>query len=247
MAPKNKTDDVEDKTEKTASKKNATKKSKAPAPKETKKAEHKKEAPVKQEKKAETAAPQKKKKAEPVVEEEKAEEKVESAAPAEETKAAEEVKPERPFTTVKPKPLPRPVEKSTLDLDDETKRLLLARKSNKASLPKFNRLDSHKNKSLGISWRKPKGHHSQLRRQRKAKGSLVKIGFGSPAAVRGLHASGYEEVMVFRPEDVKGIKKTQAIRVSGGVGRKKQAEIEKAAKELNIRVLNPLNVFEGAQ
>jgi large subunit ribosomal protein L32e len=139
------------------------------------------------------------------------------------------------------------VEKSTIEMDDETKRLLLARKGNKASLPKFNRLDSHKNKSLGVNWRKPKGHHCQLRRQRKAKGSLVKIGFGSPAAVRGLHASGYEEVLVFKPQDVQGIKKTQAVRVAGGVGRKKQLEIEKAAKELNIRVLNPINVFEEVQ
>jgi len=85
-----------------------------------------------------------------------------------------------------------------------------------------------------------------MRRQRKAKGSLVKVGFGSPAAVRGLHASGYEEVLVHRPQDVQGITKAQAIRIAGGVGRKKQAEIEKAAKELNIKVLNPLNTFEEA-
>ncbi len=136
------------------------------------------------------------------------------------------------------------MEKSNLDLDDETRRLLAARKSNKASLPEFNRIDSHKNKSLAKSWRKPKGHHSQLRRQRKAKGSLVKIGFGSPAAVRGLHSSGYEEVLVYRPADVQGITKTQAIRIGKSVGRKKQLEIEKVAKELNVKVLNPLNVFE---
>lgn len=175
----------------------------------------------------------------------KAEEKpVEAEKPVEPVVEAEEEKPEKPFTTKKPRPLPRPVEKTTLDLDEETRRLLGARKANKASLPEFNRIDSHKNKSLKVSWRKPKGHHSQLRRQRKAKGSLVKIGFGSPAAVRGLHASGYEEVLVHRPLDVQGITKTQAIRVAGGVGKKKQAEIEKAAKELNIKVLNPLNTFE---
>lgn len=174
----------------------------------------------------------------------KAEEKpVEAEKPVEPVEVEEE-KPEKPFTTKKPRPLPRPVEKTTLDLDEETRRLLGARKANKASLPEFNRIDSHKNKSLKLSWRKPKGHHSQLRRQRKAKGSLVKIGFGSPAAVRGLHASGYEEVLVHRPQDVQGITKTQAIRVAGGVGKKKQAEIEKAAKELNIKVLNPLNTFE---
>ncbi len=229
MAPKKKVEDVEVKEDTKATKKNASKKAKAPV---QKKAEPK-AAPVKEETK-----PEKKKKAE-VVEEEPVTPVEEKAEAREEEKA-----PKKPFTTSKPRPVARPVEKSTLDLDDETWRLLAARKSNKASLPAFNRIDSHKNKSLAKSWRKPKGHHSQLRRQRKAKGSLVKIGFGSPAAVRGLHASGYEEVLVHRPADVQGITKTQAIRIGKAVGRKKQLEIEKVAKELNIKVLNPLNVFE---
>ena len=227
MAPKKKVEDVE------APVKEAKAEKKQPAPKKAakapaKKAEPKAKAPAKHEKP--------KKKAEPKAEEKPVEKKEEPVA--------EEEKPKKTFTMTKPRPLPRPVEKSTLDLDEETRRLLGARKTNKASLPEFNRIDSHKNKSLKLSWRKPKGHHSQLRRQRKAKGSLVKVGFGSPAAVRGLQSSGYEEVLVHRPQDIQGITKTQAIRVAGGVGRKKQAEIEKAAKELNIKVLNPLNTFE---
>ena len=227
MAPKKKVEDVE------APVKEAKAEKKQPAPKKAakapaKKAEPKAKAPAKHEKP--------KKKAEPKAEEKPVEKKEEPVA--------EEEKPKKTFTMTKPRPLPRPVEKSTLDLDEETRRLLGARKTNKASLPEFNRIDSHKNKSLKLSWRKPMGHHSQLRRQRKAKGSLVKVGFGSPAAVRGLHSSGYEEVLVHRPQDIQGITKTQAIRVAGGVGRKKQAEIEKAAKELNIKVLNPLNTFE---
>ena len=208
-----------------------TEKKAAPKKKVTKEAPATKEAGTKKK-----AAPKKEKvEAKPVEEEVKTEE-----APKEE-KAAKKA------PTVKPKPLPRPVEKSTIELDDETRRLLEARRVNKASLPSFNRIDSHKKKKLKVAWRKPKGHHSQFRRQRKAKGSLVKIGFGSPALVRGLHASGYEEVLVYRPADVQNIAKNQAIRVGGTVGKKKQAEIEKIAKELNIRVLNPLNIFEEVQ
>ncbi|MDI6896089.1 50S ribosomal protein L32e [Methanocella conradii] len=175
---------------------------------------------------------------------EKVEAKAEEKA---EVEAKEQKKaPEKPFTTKKPRPLPRPVEKSTLELDEETRRLLNARKANKASLPKFHRIDAHKKKKLALSWRKPRGHHCKMRRQIKAKGSIVKVGFGSPAAVRGLHASGYEEVLVYRPEDVHGLSKRQAIRIARTVGRKKQEEIEKVAKELNIKVLNPLNAFEEA-
>jgi large subunit ribosomal protein L32e len=65
--------------------------------------------------------------------------------------------------------------------------------------------------------------------------------------VNGFHPSGYQEVLVHKPEDVKGITKTQAIRIGGTVGKKKQLEIEKIAKEQNIKVLNPLNTFQGAQ
>jgi large subunit ribosomal protein L32e len=147
--------------------------------------------------------------------------------------------------TVKPRPLPRPVEKSTLELDDETKRLLNARKVNKRHFPEFRRVDAHKKDCLAPNWRRSKGHHSQTRR--KAKGPTVKIGYGSPAKVNGFHPSGYQEILVYKPADVNGIEKTQAIRVAGTVGKKKQLEIEKIAREQNVKVLNPLNVFEGAQ
>jgi len=149
--------------------------------------------------------------------------------------------------TAKPRPLPKPVEKSTLELDDETKRLLKARKANKASHPYFRRIDAHKKDCLAPNWRRSKGHHSQTRRQAKCKGAVVKVGFGSPAKVNGYHPSGYEEVLVYRPSEVAGIAKTQAIRVAGTVGRKKQLEIERVAREQSVKVLNPLNVFEGAQ
>jgi large subunit ribosomal protein L32e len=147
----------------------------------------------------------------------------------------------------KPRPLPRPVEKSTLELDDETKRLLNARKVNKRHFPEFRRIDAHKKDCLAPNWRRSKGHHSQTRRKAKSKGATVKIGYGSPALVHGFHPSGYEEVLVYKPSDVAGIEKTQAIRVAGTVGRRKQTEIERVAREQNVKVLNPLNTFEEAQ
>lgn len=147
----------------------------------------------------------------------------------------------------KARPIARPPEKSELELDDETRRLLLARKKNKASLPHFRRPNWHMKAKFSLSWRKPRGGHSKMRRQVKAKGSIVKIGFGSPAKVNGLHPSGYEEVLVYRPDDIKTVTKKQAIRIGGTVGKKKQMEIEKLAKELSIKVLNPLNTFEEAQ
>src|SRR5271157_5568384 len=122
MASKKKVEDVEAREDKKAVK--ASKKANAPAPKETKKAGQKAKAPVKEE-----AKPQKKKKAEPV-EEAKVEETAEAITPETSKEAKEEeAAQKKPFTTARPKPLPRPVEKSTLDLDEETKRLRAAMES----------------------------------------------------------------------------------------------------------------------
>ncbi|HMK46879.1 MAG TPA: 50S ribosomal protein L32e [Methanocella sp.] len=180
------------------------------------------------------------------VEEANVEEKTE-AAESKKLKGARKESEKVAAPSLRSRPMARPVEKSTLELDPETRKLLTARKSNKASHPAFNRIDSHKKIKLDQSWRRPRGHHAQLRRKNKAKGASVKIGYGSPAKVHGYHPSGYQEVLVYRPEDVKGITKTQAIRIGGTVGRKKQLEIEKLAKEQNIKILNPLNTFEEVQ
>ena len=181
----------------------------------------------------------------------KVEETVEAGKPeVVETKKVKGVRKESAGTAMlmaKPRPLPRPVEKSTLELDDETRRLLNARKTNKASHPSFRRVDAHKKDCLAPNWRRSKGHHSQTRSQAKPKGAVVKIGYGSPALINGYHPSGYEEVLVHKPADVASIVKTQAIRIAGTVGRKKQLEIERVAREQNVKVLNPLNTFEGAQ
>jgi len=179
--------------------------------------------------------------------------KVEKAEKPEVTEEAKKVKGVRKEAaraagpTAKPRPLPRPQEPSTLELDPETRRLLNARKTNKASFPEFRRIDSHKKDKLDPSWRRPRGHHAQLRRKKKAKGAFVKAGYGSPALVSGFHPSGYREVLVHRPADVAGIAKTEAIRIGRTVGRRKQLEIERVAREQNVKVLNPLNTFEEVQ
>lgn len=70
---------------------------------------------------------------------------------------------------------------------------------------------------------------------------MVEIGYGGPALVRGLHPSGFEEVMVYNVDGLETINpKTQAARIGGTVGVKKRIAIENRAKELGIRVLNKL-------
>jgi len=126
-------------------------------------------------------------------------------------------------------------------LSDVKKRLLKVRKKQKSKKPAFRRHDSHKKKRVGESWRRPRGIHNKLRSGIAAKGTLVQIGYRSPNEVRGLHPSGYEEVLVHRPSDVEKVDTTtQAIRVSGKVGTKKRLDIEERAEELGIKILNPM-------
>ena len=84
----------------------------------------------------------------------------------------------------------------------ETKRLIRVRTAKGAV---FKRDGFGKKKQLSDSWRKPRGQHNKQREQKKAKGNLPKPGFGSPVAVRGMHPSGFFEVLVFTEKDLENL------------------------------------------
>ncbi|MCZ7380398.1 MAG: 50S ribosomal protein L32e [Candidatus Methanoperedens sp.] len=120
------------------------------------------------------------------------------------------------------------------------KRLLNVRKKQKSKKPEFKQTDSHKKKKLADYWRKPDGIHNKTRYALKGKTPLVEAGYGSPAAVRGLHPSGFEEVLVRTPKDIEALKVgRQAARIARTVGSRKRAIIEKKAAELGLKILNP--------
>jgi large subunit ribosomal protein L32e len=128
----------------------------------------------------------------------------------------------------------------TFVLDEEMKRLLNVRKKQKSKKPEFKQTDSHKKKKLADYWRKPDGIHNKTRYALKGKTPLVEAGYGSPAAVRGLHPSGFEEVLVRTPKDIEALKVgRQAARIARTVGSRKRAIIEKKAAELGLKILNP--------
>ncbi len=125
-------------------------------------------------------------------------------------------------------------------MDDNTKRLFKVRKIQKHRKPKFKRADSHKYKRLDSNWRRPRGLQGKLRKHFKAKGSIAQVGYGSPAAVKGLHPSGYAEVLVCTVADLDNVNTAEeAIRIAAKVGGRKKAMIEEKAAELSIKVLNP--------
>ena len=90
-----------------------------------------------------------------------------------------------------------------------------------------------------MNWRKPDGITSKMRRNFKYRPKRVKVGFRGPRKTRGLHPSGFEEVLVYNVKDLEGLDpKTQAARIGGTVGTRKRMEIQKRAEELDIRILN---------
>ncbi len=124
-------------------------------------------------------------------------------------------------------------------LDAETKKLLALRYEMSHDRIAFLRQEWFRFPRLGEKWRRPRGMHSKMRRHIQYRPNVVSIGYRGPAKVRGLHPSGFEEVMVFNPDQLQKMDpKVQAARVGSSVGFKKRQAIEQKADELGIRVLN---------
>jgi len=136
---------------------------------------------------------------------------------------------------------PRGHADKTPDLDDEAARALVQKR--RQGKPQFNRQDYHKKKRTPTSWRQPRGNLSKQRRGIKGKGATVEAGYRSPAAARGLHPSGFEEVRVHNADDLEGVDPdTEAVRIASGVGGRKREHIEDVCEDREIRVLNPTYV-----
>ncbi len=100
---------------------------------------------------------------------------------------------------------------------------------------KFKRQNS--SRKLNDSWRKPKGHHSSMRKKKKGQAKMPSPGYGSEN--KGMHPSGYYEVLVRNMDDLEDIdKEEEAARISSKIGKRKRKEIVEKAEEMGIKVLN---------
>ena len=134
------------------------------------------------------------------------------------------------------------VAKGSPKLSQDQKQALGVRAAKKAVQPRFRRHEWWRYKKLGgkhASWRLPRGIHSKTRRHWGYRPPLVSIGYRGPEEARGLHPSGFAEVLVFNEADLAALDKaTQAARIGGTVGGRKQKLIVAAADKAGIRVLN---------
>ncbi len=124
-------------------------------------------------------------------------------------------------------------------LGKKEKEQLVIRRQIKKRTPHFLRDEGFRYKRIPKNWRRPNGITSKLRINLKYRPSKVRVGFRAPKLVRGLHASGFKEVMIHTVKELETIDpKKQAVRIGGTVGTKKRLDIAKRAAELDIRVLN---------
>jgi large subunit ribosomal protein L32e len=125
-------------------------------------------------------------------------------------------------------------------LDDATKEALATRAAQKKKQPAFRRQEWFRYKRLSrTGWKKPRGDDSSQRKNRKYRSPMVRIGYGKISDARGLHPSGFEEVLVSAAGDLDGLDpERQAVRISASVGNRKRASIHDRADDLGLRILN---------
>jgi large subunit ribosomal protein L32e len=113
--------------------------------------------------------------------------------------------------------------------------------------PKFRRQESWKYDKLSEAWRRPKGLDNKMRKETKGVPPTVKVGYGTPKTIRGLHPSGLRPVMVSNVEQVERLPDQDVIVViSARVGRSTKRAITDKARSIGVRVANPFReeVFE---
>jgi len=124
-------------------------------------------------------------------------------------------------------------------LSKDQKNNLIIRKQIKKRTPTFLREEWFRYKRIPKNWRRPDGITSKMRINLKYRPNKVRVGYRGPKQIRGLHSSGFEEILIYNKNELHNIDNTkQAIRIGGTVGTKKRIEIEKEAEKLDIRVLN---------
>jgi len=111
--------------------------------------------------------------------------------------------------------------------------------------PSFVRQESWRYVRLKENWRRPRGLDNKMRLKVKGWPPTVNAGYRGPKIARGLHPSGFREILVYNVQELKAVNpKTHAVRIAHTVSKRKRMEILTEAKRKGITILNVREIKE---
>ena len=111
----------------------------------------------------------------------------------------------------------------------------------KKAKPRFRVQNLGFTKAVKDRWRKPRGVGNKKRRKEAWAGPSPRIGYKNAPEVRGMHPTGFLEILVSTPAELKGVT-GKLVRIASATGTRKALEIEKVATAAGLRVTNPRKV-----
>jgi large subunit ribosomal protein L32e len=107
------------------------------------------------------------------------------------------------------------------------KKLIDIKKEQKRKMPKFVRDEAFKRKEIGTAWRKPRGQCNKSRKEMAGHAPIVKVGYKTPAALRGMSREGKKLVRVDSAACLANLKKGNIAILASGMGMRKKIPIIK--------------------
>ena len=129
------------------------------------------------------------------------------------------------------------------ELTDARRTLLRVRSTLDRRRPVFGRQAANRYYRIGRdgAWRRPRGLQSKQRRHYGYRPHVVRIGYRSPASVRGLVPSGFRPVIVRTTADLDAIDaRAEAAVIARTIGTRRRLVLEEAARKLGVHILNPI-------
>eukprot|EP00695_Tsukubamonas_globosa_P001243 TRINITY_DN21_c0_g1_i3.p2 TRINITY_DN21_c0_g1~~TRINITY_DN21_c0_g1_i3.p2 ORF type:complete len:134 (+),score=67.38 TRINITY_DN21_c0_g1_i3:83-484(+) len=106
---------------------------------------------------------------------------------------------------------------------------------------KFGRHHGGRFLRMGLSWRRPRGIDSRVRRRYRGAPKTPKIGYGSDNKTKHLDPAGFYRFLVKNKEELEVLlmhNRQFAAEIAHSVGAKARKEIVERAAQLNIKVTN---------
>lgn len=122
---------------------------------------------------------------------------------------------------------------------NNNERLMRLKKKLNKKKPDFKRYESWRYNRVKGGWRAARGIDSKTRQKRKSGIKSPNVGYRTPKAVRGLHPSGYKEVVVSNIKEVEGLSPEEyAVTIASNVGARKRMQLVEELQSKEFKILN---------